>query len=92
MVHMCEDLELNRLEFMILESLHYGECKDAFHGMSITEIIEDNEGVLGTRMTIYRKMKKLLKLGYVSKGAMDNHADTFYLLEKANRLFEGGNE
>lgn len=89
---MNDTLELNRLEYMILESLYDANCKDHFHGMSITEIMEDNEGVLGTRMTIYRKLKKLVKYGYIKCGAKDNHADTFYLLEKSIRLFKGGNE
>lgn len=84
------DMELNRLEYMILESLYASHCKDRFHGMTITEILEDNEGSLGARMTVYKKMKKLVNAGYIAKGCVDNHADTFYLLEKANKLFERG--
>lgn len=84
--------ELNRMEFMILQSLYDFGSKDRFHGMTITEIMEDNDGSLGARMTVYKKMKKLIQVGYIDKGVLDNHADTFYLLEKGNRLFEGGNE
>ena len=40
------------------------------------------------RTTLYRKMKKLVKLGYVKKGCLDNHADTFYLTEEGIRVVE----
>ena len=75
---------LSRLEFMILDTLHYGECRDTYHSMTITELMEENEGEgLGIRGTVYRKLKKLVK------GCMDNHADTFYLLEKGIAVVEG---
>lgn len=75
-------LELNRLEFMILNSLYHANCTNPYYSMTITDLINDNEGALGARMTIYRKMKKLTKAGYIKKGCLDNHADTFYLLER----------
>lgn len=89
---MNDTSELNRMEFMILQSLYDFGSKDYFHGMTITEIIEDNDGSLGARMTVYKKMKKLVQAGYIDKGVLDNHADTFYLLDRGIRLFEGGNE
>lgn len=82
--------ELNRLEFMILRSLYDGGCKEHYYSMTITDLMNDNEGTLGTRMTIYRKMKKLVETGYIRKGCLDNHADTFYLLEKGIKVVEGG--
>ena len=87
---MDEKTDLNRLEFMILETLYEFGSKDCFHGMTITEILNENEGSLGARMTVYNKMRKLVKNGYIDKGCIDNHADTFYLLEKSIKLFEGG--
>lgn len=84
--------ELNRMEFMILQSLYDFGSQDCFHGMTITEIMDDNDGSLGVRMTVYKKMKKLVQASYIGKGVLDNHADTFYLLEKGIKLFEGGNE
>lgn len=89
---MEEIFELNRLEFMILKSLYDGGCTEHYHSMTITDLMNDNEGTLGTRMTIYRKMQKLVKAGYIKKGCLDNHADTFYLLGKGIRLVEGGKE
>ena len=85
-------IELNRMEFMILQSLYNGGCKDYYHSMTITDLINDNEDALGTRMTIYRKMQKLMKSGYITKGCLDNHAHTFYLLEKGIKIVEGGKE
>lgn len=89
---MNDTSKLNRMEFMILQSLYDFGSKDCFHGMTITEIMEDNDGSLGARMTVYKKMKKLVQAGYIDKGVLDNHADTFYLLDIGIRLFEGGNE
>lgn len=86
------ELELNRLEFLILASLYDSGCKNHFHSMTITELLDNNEGALGARMTIYRKLQKLLKAGYIDKGCIDNHADTFYLLEKGIKVVEGGKE
>lgn len=91
-MYMHEEFELNRLEFMILETLYEFGSKDRFHGLTITEILTENEGSLGARMTVYKKMKKLVKAGYIQKGAIDNHADTFYLLDKAIKTIEGGKE
>lgn len=81
-------LELNRLEFMILNSLYHANCTNPYYSMTITDLINDNEGALGARMTIYRKMKKLTKASYIKKGCLDNHADTFYLLERRSSNLE----
>lgn len=88
---MRNTFELNRLEFMILNSLYHANCINPYHSMTITDLINDNEGVLGARMTVYRKMQKLTNAGYIKKGCLDNHADTFYLLEKGIKTVEGGN-
>ncbi len=56
---MNEEFELNRLEFMILETLYEFGSMDRFHGLTISEILLENEGSLGARMTVYKKMKKL---------------------------------
>lgn len=89
---MNEDFELNRLEFMILDTLYYADCKDHFHSMTITEILTSNDGTLGTRMTVWKKIKKLDQAGYIAKGCIDNHAHTFYLLDKGIKTVEGEKE
>lgn len=87
-VYVDEMLKLNRLEYMILETLYVGECTDRFHGMTILEILEDNDGSLGKRMTVYKKMQKLVNNGYLAKGILDDHADTYYLLDKSIKIIE----
>lgn len=89
---MSEMFELNRLEFMILDTLYDAGCKDYFHSMTITEILLSNEGTLGARMTVWKKIKKLMQFGYMEQGCIDNHAHTFYLLEKGIKIVEGGKE
>ena len=63
-------------------------CVDPYHSMTITELLEKYEE-LEKRMTIYKKLRKLTEEKYVKKGITDNHADTFYLLEKALKKIEG---
>ena len=83
-----EGFELNRLEFLVLATLYQNNCKEYFYSLTISEILEHSNNLLGTRTTIYKKLKKLLSMGYVAKGSMDNHAHTFYLTEKGIALFE----
>lgn len=84
---MGDTFELNRLEFDILKCLYDGGCTDQYHSMSITELLNADEKLVA-RMTIYKKLDKLVKAKYVKKGIVDNHADTFYLLDKTIRIFE----
>ena len=82
-------MELNRLEFNILKCLYDSGCTDPYHSITITELLEKNE-VSDKRMTLYKKLNKLTKAKYVRKGITDNHADTFFLLDKALKIIEGG--
>lgn len=86
--YVTQTYELNRIDYMILESLYVGGCKDRFHGMTITEILDDNDGSLGKRMTVWKKMQKLVNNGYLAKGILDDHADTYYLTEKSTKIIE----
>ena len=54
-------------------------------------MLELNDGALGARMTVYKKLQKLVKEEYISKGIIDNHSDTYYLLKKGIDTIEGGN-
>ena len=86
--YVTQTYELNHIDYMILESLYVGGCKDRFHGMTITEILDDNDGSLGKRMTVWKKMQKLVNNGYLAKGILDDHADTYYLTEKSIKIIE----
>ena len=85
---MDDTFELNRLEYNILKYLYDNGCIDHYHSMTITELLDNNER-LGARMTIWKKLNKLVKAKYVKKGITDNHADTFYLLNKSLKIIEG---
>lgn len=90
--YVTQTYELNRLDYMILDTLYHGSFKDFYHAITITEMMELNNGALGARMTIYKKLQKLVNAGYVGKGIIDNHSDTYYLLEKGIKTIEGGKE
>lgn len=76
------------MEFSVIKCLYDSGCIDPYHSMTITELLEKHEK-LEKRMTIYKKLRKLTEEKYVKKGITDNHADTFYLLEKAFKIIEG---
>ncbi len=90
--YVTQTYELNRLDYMILDTLYDGNFRDYYHAITIAEMLELNNGALGARMTVYKKLQKLVKEGYISKGIIDNHSDTYYLLEKDIRTIEGGKE
>ena len=63
---MDDVVELNRMEFMILKSLYDNGCTEHYHSMTITDLINDNEGALGVRMTVYRKMVTFKKGAWIT--------------------------
>ena len=65
--------KLNRSDYLILDTLHGSNMTDQFHSMTIEEIMEETGNVLGVRMTVYRMVTKLVKLGYLATGVLDNH-------------------
>ena len=84
---MGDTLDLNRLELNILKCLYDDGCTDQYHSMTITELLNNNVE-LGARMTVYKKLSKLVKAKYLKKGILDNHADSFYLLDKALKILQ----
>lgn len=87
---------MNRLEYLILKTLQANCCHTPYVSMTITEIMdynsdEEGECLIGTRITIYRKLKKLLKEKYIMRGLNDDHAHTFYLDTKGLELFKEDN-
>lgn len=92
---MSEVYKINRADYLLLSTLYASGCMDYYTSMTIAEIIEDNTDEngnhpLGARMTIYRKLQKLVANGYISKGIRDDHADTYYVNEKTIKLMERG--
>ena len=90
--YITKTYELNRLDYLILDTLYEGGFKDYYHAITISEIMNLNDGALGARMTVYKKLQKLVKAEYISKGIIDNHSDTYFLIEKGIKTIEGGKE
>ena len=54
---------------------------------SIIQIFDAIKNIsVKSRMTLYRRLKRLTENGYVAKGVLESHADTFYLLEKGKNV------
>lgn len=88
--YVTQTYELNRLDYLILGTLYKGGFTDYYHAITITEMIGLNNGALGARMTVYKKLQKLVNAEYIGKGIIDNHSDTYYLLQKGIKTVEGG--
>ena len=89
-----EHSNINRADYLLLTTLYAAECKDHFHSMTIAEMIadnldEDDNHPLGAKMTIYKRLQRLVEKGYISKGVKDDHADTYFIKEKTIKMFEG---
>lgn len=72
-------MELNRVDYALLKVLLKNDSVSFFKGMTIYEILD----VLGgSRVTTYKKLNRLVKLGYVEKGCKDINADNISLQKK----------
>lgn len=56
--------------------------------MTVAEIL-DRDKELKTKDVVYKNLKKLKSVKCVSKGIMNSHADTYYILERAIKIIEG---
>lgn len=86
-------MELNRVDYALLKVLLKNDSVSFFKGMTIYEILD----VLGgSRVTTYKKLNRLVKLGYIEKGCKDINADTYLLTTKGIGLIKesehGGKE
>lgn len=86
-------MELNRVDYALLKVLLKNDSVSFFKGMTIYEILD----ILGgSRVTTYKKLNRLVKLGYVEKGCKDINADTYLLTAKGigliNESEHGGKE
>ena len=86
-------MELNRVDYALLKVLLKNDSVSFFKGMTIYEILD----VLGgSRVTTYKKLNRLAKLGYVEKGCKDINADTYLITTKGIGLIKksehGGKE
>lgn len=91
---MSKTSNINRLDYIILQTIYTFGCINCYNSITISELMEENSQeskcILGSRMTIYKKLKKLVENAYIKKGIKDNHADTYYIIEKGIDLIEKG--
>jgi DNA-binding PadR family transcriptional regulator len=78
--------ELNRLDYLILCILKKYGATSHFTGATISEIMESE--MTSARVTIYQKLRRLIRLGYIKKGVKDIKADTYHLTEKGVSITE----
>lgn len=81
---------INRTDITILQILESQSADNAAFGITIAEIMSELQAIGNkSRMTIYRRLKRLTESGYAAKGVLENHADTFYLTDKGTRALKG---
>lgn len=78
-------VELTRSDCNILEFLKKNDYTNQLRSATLQEIMQITSN---SRPTTYRKMMNLFNAKYVGKGCKAVNADTFYLLEKGNRIVE----
>ena len=72
-------MELSRSDFQILNILKEHQCTNYHESMTLQEIIPE---LPFSRVTAYKRLKKLCDMGYTAKGCQAEQADTYYILEK----------
>ena len=82
--------EINRTDISIMAILNSKNANGIQCGITISEIFDAIKNIsVKSRMTLYRRLKRLTENGYVAKGVLESHADTFYLLEKGKNALNG---
>ena len=72
-------MELSRSDFQILNVLKEHKCTNYQESMTLQEIIPE---LLFSRVTAYKRLKKLCDMGYTAKGCQAEQADTYYILDQ----------
>lgn len=73
-----------------MQILESKSADNAAFGMTISELMDEMQEIGSkSRMTVYRRLRKLSESGFVGKGVLENHSDTFYLLEKGDKALKG---
>ena len=80
-------MELNRLDYFYLKTLQNKRCTGFFQSMTISEI---REILSGERASVYKRLLKLVNLGYLEKGCKSGNADTFYITEAGLEILKIG--
>lgn len=78
-------MELTRSDCDILSFLKKNDYTNQLRSATLQEIMQITNN---SRPTTYRKMMNLFEQKFVGKGCKSVNADTFYLLEKGNKIVE----
>lgn len=78
-------MELTRSDCNILSFLKKNNYMNQLRSATLQEIMKITKN---SRPTTYRKMMNLYEQKFVGKGCKSVNADTFYLLEKGNKIVE----
>ena len=85
---MSNTFKLNRAELKILKCLYSNGCTSQYNSMTVEEIL-NRDKELRTNTVVYKNLKKLISANCVKTGIMNGHANTYYILERAIKIFEG---
>lgn len=85
--------DLNRLDVTIMQVLEQNGADNHSVGMTITEVLDAllDIGIVRSRWSFYRRLGRMVQNGYVEKGVLENHADTYYLVQKGRDFLKGEN-
>lgn len=91
---MSFNYDLNRTDVTIMQALYSAGAENFAVGMTITELIDELKelGMVKTRLTIYRRMQRLVETEYLAKGILEDHADTYYVTPKSIKLLKAFEE
>lgn len=85
------EYQLNKTDIWLMQILQSNDATNRITAMTIAEMraILEQSGNNKHRLTVYRRLKALVELGYIAKGIPDDHADTFYIVDKGNDFLKG---
>ena len=78
---------LDRLGFMILSILRKNEATNRISSMTIKEIA-DSEPFGWKENTIFKKLKKFEKSGFINHGLKEGHAHSYFITSKGCEWLE----
>lgn len=78
-------MELTRKDFVYLKILYKKGCTSFFHSMTLVEIMDVTKT---KRASTYRNLQRLLKSGYIDKGAITEQKSRMEKRKSLLQLFQ----
>ena len=76
---------VSRLDYIILKLLESKSAKSPLVGMTINEIEAELDSI-AANITLYKRVKTLIKQEYIAKGVKAGKADTFYITDAGIKI------